>query len=747
MQCLICFEVPLEPTITPCGHFHCKTCIRQWLETSDSCTNCRSTLSIHDIAEISGFRQAVFEAVHVWCQYKSSGCEMKLSLREYRHHEENCKFQNVVQQDNSNNLNQQEGTNDHQVPVSQTNQVQAKQPRQKKRGPGTKKKSLFDWSDRSWPRKRVKEISDQLDTFCVEKHESKTDVLFFLLRDELEKAGQKNKAKLLDNLRKSKQTYTLTTEQCLSVHADTLLSKGQYRKIYGIFDQNLDLNPVQPPSQLDAEENRHLPGATDFEIIDKNGETVFRHFGKDNIKPTNILSDLQQCSSEVQSPSVKGVRYNYAEAIVSTLYELDPYIEKSLKEDKELPSDQIFHTTIKDGGDGLGSVSVYKEKADQFLPDKALRFSFAVVSSTAKTSDNTTKTVYEAENPNSVRVNRPLLKCIADENNKASSIVCLSPIEMEREYLQDKVIKVKISDGKWRLHKLKFFNSMEDEKYDRAISGYQRSGSKYICVLCDTTQEDSKKHLGSFKINRTYKETKILANILKLNPDNMTASDLAKISKGVKSLPVSYSQPMDKLIYATHTDINLGSFFQKLIVRSIAGVEQWDATQDVIPLLNNAQHIFHMHMKWVTGVNPQLMMPGNYSRVLFDESNTDIILQIIPDEDIKQNLKVVFQKFRFLRKVYRARHPEKEDVANYKSVAVEMGKLLIKHFNYANWPNYLHKIIEHVQEILEDPNGPRSIGAFSGEGNEGGNKLFRLFRKHSNSLAILFEKTRGPGIS
>ena len=79
---------------------------------------------------------------------------------------------------------------------------------------------------------------------------------------------------------------------------------------------------------------------------------------------------------------------------------------------------------------------------------------------------------------------------------------------MEHEYLQDKVIKVKISEGKWRLHKLKFFNSMVDEKYDRAMSGYQGSGSKYIGVLCDTTQEDCKKHLGSFKINRTYKKPK-----------------------------------------------------------------------------------------------------------------------------------------------------------------------------------------------------------------------------------------------
>ena len=89
---------------------------------------------------------------------------------------------------------------------------------------------------------------------------------------------------------------------------------------------------------------------------------------------------------------------------------------------------------------------------------------------------------------------------------------------------------------------------MVDEKYDRAMSGDMGSGSKHACVLCDALQQDCKKHLGSFKINRTLKETKILANIMRVSPDNMSASDLAKISKGVKSLPVSYSRPLDKLM-------------------------------------------------------------------------------------------------------------------------------------------------------------------------------------------------------
>ena len=89
----------------------------------------------------------------------------------------------------------------------------------------------------------------------------------------------------------------------------------------------------------------------------------------------------------------------------------------------------------------MGSVSVYKEKADRFLSDKAHRFSFSVISSKGKANDDTFQTVYECENPDSVRANRPLLECIADENNEASSTACLLPVELEREYLKDKVIE------------------------------------------------------------------------------------------------------------------------------------------------------------------------------------------------------------------------------------------------------------------------------------------------------------------
>ena len=92
------------------------------------------------------------------------------------------------------------------------------------------------------------------------------------------------------------------------------------------------------------------------------------------------------------------------------------------------------------GADGLGEVSVHKEKGDRFLPDKAFQFSFALISSKwATATPGEVKTSSETKNPNSVRTNRPLLECICDENSHASIAASLLPTEQEREYLKDKI--------------------------------------------------------------------------------------------------------------------------------------------------------------------------------------------------------------------------------------------------------------------------------------------------------------------
>ena len=159
---------------------------------------------------------------------------------------------------------------------------------------------------------------------------------------------------------------------------------------------------------------------------------------------------------------------------------------------------------------------------------------------------------------------------------------------------------------------------MVDEKRDRGDSGLQGSGSSYVCTLCDADKQSCKDLLGSFTINRTIAECCDIAEIIRVNPDMLSENDLKKISKGVKSHPMTKVDPIHKGIDATHADINLGQFFKKIIVREIACVTKWDLTQDIKPLVQHAESRFDVFMKATCGINPMLMMPGNYARTLFN---------------------------------------------------------------------------------------------------------------------------------
>ena len=56
-------------------------------------------------------------------------------------------------------------------------------------------------------------------------------------------------------------------------------------------------------------------------------------------------------------------------------------------------------------------------------------------------------------------------------------------------------------------------------------------------------------------------------------------------------------------------------------------------------------------------------------------------------------------------------------------MALDLGLLFRDGFTYVQWPNYLHKILEHTQELIELAG---TTGGLSGEGVEAGNKLFRF---------------------
>ena len=99
IKCTICLGVPLSPTVTPCcEHFNYKECITAWLETSETCTNCRSHLTVKDVSEVAGFKENVYDVLHVHCKYANSGCTFTPSAKNLLEHEQNCTFKVKIRQ-------------------------------------------------------------------------------------------------------------------------------------------------------------------------------------------------------------------------------------------------------------------------------------------------------------------------------------------------------------------------------------------------------------------------------------------------------------------------------------------------------------------------------------------------------------------------------------------------------------------------------------------------------------------------
>ena len=65
----------------------------------------------------------------------------------------------------------------------------------------------------------------------------------------------------------------------------------------------------------------------------------------------------------------------------------------------------------------------------------------------------------------------------------------------------------------------------------------------------------------------------------------------------------------------------------------------------------------------------------------------------------------ILAKFREMRLVYRANIPDPVKVSAYKELAVSFANDMKQHFPFARWPNYFHKIVEHVQELIECESG------------------------------------------
>ena len=707
-ECSICKGIPSDAIQTTCHHIFCRKCLDSWMHLQSACPCCRQPLEQNDIVRLYGASLFLYNSLVVKCENNPKGCKFEGSLERYIIHKTNCVHQgkSIV------------------------------------RGHSMKKKSL-DQLDNSYRKKyRLKNcipvVHDVVNKFCMETFEDNTDVYFALLVNHLDTKSDPRKD-LVEKVWKGQTSKKLSVDQCLAMRVGNLQSKRHYTRQYRFFQQCQSENPYQPPGALTKREFDFMPGTVRYNVEGHHHADSLYHtpakIGKmqdgSETEPIDITADFNLNVPEVFCPNVTGVRWSYPDCIAKTLNELYPIIKAGLEQFGWTPRDTsiLFKAFIKDGADGLGDVSVYKEKRDRPLPDKAFRASFCIFRIDALKGDKCV-TVFEEEDPNSIRTNRPYSECIADENDRPSAILCSVPMESERKFLKGKVLKVECSSGFLRFE-IDFYNSMIDEKFDRSEGGLQGSGSNFICTLCEATRQTAVSNLGTFDITRTYEGTKQVAEYLELNPDKLTAKQLDKLAKGVKSIPILQSDAIKKGLDATHADINMGRFFKNLICREVAQVTTWALTADVKPEVVDAEKRVDKLLKVKLGLNPSLMQGGNYARVLFEESNVNEVIALVPNarKSVMANL---LGQFRLLRKVYRSNSPLKdmpEDVAHFKENAVVMGNFLLENFSYVSWPNYLHKIIEHTQELIQNPSGPGTVGGLSGEGNEGGNKVFRQFRR------------------
>ena len=104
-------------------------------------------------------------------------------------------------------------------------------------------------------------------------------------------------------------------------------------------------------------------------------DIVFRVTIKDGADGMGSVSIYKENLTPIYptTPFCKGVHWPYASAIAKTLEERDYEIIVGLTKKGLCPDDPsiIFRVTFKDGADGMGSVSIYKEKLDSYLPDNA----------------------------------------------------------------------------------------------------------------------------------------------------------------------------------------------------------------------------------------------------------------------------------------------------------------------------------------------------------------------------------------
>uniref|UniRef100_A0A4W3J4F9 V(D)J recombination-activating protein 1 n=1 Tax=Callorhinchus milii TaxID=7868 RepID=A0A4W3J4F9_CALMI len=508
---------------------------------------------------------------------------------------------------------------------------------------------------------------------------------------------------------------------CLAIRVNTFLSCSQYHKMYRTVKATTGKQIFQPLHSLRTTEKTLLPGYFPFEWqpplenVSTNTEVGI----------IDGLSCWPQCIDDYPMDTISR-RFRYDVALAATIKDLEEDILQGLKSHgmDEFQSGP-FTVVVKECCDGMGDVSE-KHGCGPIVPEKAVRYSFTIMSVSVTGENNENVKVFEELKPNSELCCKPLCLMLADESDHETLTAVLGPLIAERKAMKASHLILEIGDL-LRSFRFIFRGTGYDEKLVREVEGLEASGSIYVCTLCDSTRSEASVNLTCHSITRSHTENHERYEIWRSNPYRESPEVLRDRVKGISAKPFIETQPS---IDALHCDIGNATEFFKLFQDEIGElhIKPNPSKED----RKRWQVLLDQHLRKKMNLKPIMRMNGNFARKLMTKETVEVVCELIPSEERREILRELMSLYVLMKPVWRTTFPIKEYpdlVHQYSFNSQKFADLLatkFKHRYEGKITNYLHKTLAHVPEIIERDG---SIGAWASEGNESGNKLFRRFRK------------------
>ncbi|MBN3276664.1 RAG1 protein, partial [Polyodon spathula] len=699
VSCQVCNHLLADPVQSSCKHLFCRTCILKYIwALGTHCPACREPCIPSDlVTPAKAFVNVIYSLV-IRCPFE--GCKEQVRLEDYGTH--TLSHQEVKGSEVYSPINK--GGRPRQHLLSLTRRAQ---------------------------KHRLKELKHQVKVFA-DKEEGgdikSVCLTLFLLA--LRAGNEHRQADELEAIMQGRGSG-LHPAVCLAIRVNTFLSCSQYHKMYRTVKATSGRQIFQPLHALRNAEKVLLPGYHPFEW-----QPALKNVSSST--DVGIIDGLSGWTVSVEDSQMDTIarRFRYDAALVSALKDLEEDILEGINEQGlDEFSTEVFSVVIKESCDGMGDVSE-KHGGGPSLPEKAIRFSFTIMSIATKNEDGENINVFQEHKPNSELCCKPMCLMFADESDHETLTAILGPVLAEREAMKESRLILEIG-GLSRSFRFIFRGTGYDEKLVRDVEGLEASGSTYICTLCDATRAEAAQNMVLHSVTRNHEENLDRYEIWRSNPYSESVDELRDRVKGVSAKPFMETQPS---IDALHCDIGNATEFYKIFQDEIGEVYQnYNPTHEE---RKRWQSALDKQLRKKMNLRPVMRMNGNFARKLMTKETVEAVCELVPSQERREALRELVHLYLQMKPVWRANCPAKECpdlLCRYSFNSQRFAELLSTTFKYrydGKITNYLHKTLAHVPEIIEREG---SIGAWASEGNESGNKLFRRFRKMNARQSKCYE--------